>query len=263
MIAFLPIDLLSLKALLLLAGWIVFFVVGNYGLYFLLSLPMRRQERARLFLDLLDHALANGRPLEEAIQSVGRCRDRALGARFHLLAAHMERGLNFEQALAKVPTLLPPVVTEMLRLGREAGDLRRVLPACQRMIRDHASQVRKAQSYVIVLLLVVSPVALTVLGFLRVYVFPKFEAIFADMLERTPQEFNLLVAYEPLWLAGYVFFCGLIWTGTFLYLGGPRADRMLHAMFGNLYDAFLLRLPWRRQRVQRDFAAMLGAPGTW
>ena len=60
-----------------------------YLIHFFLTLPMRRAERARLFLDLLESALNRGQSVEEMILSIARSRDRTLGVRFHLLAAHI------------------------------------------------------------------------------------------------------------------------------------------------------------------------------
>src|SRR5438876_7329258 len=85
-----------------------------YLIYFLLPLPMRRAERARLFLDLLELGLRNGRPAEAAIVNAAASRDRSLGARFHLLAAHLEKGMRLDAALQQVPRLLPPQIQAML-----------------------------------------------------------------------------------------------------------------------------------------------------
>src|SRR5690242_529661 len=68
-------------------------MVGSvYLVYFLLTLPMRRAERGRLFLDLIELGLKQGRTPEAAIVSASASRDPSLGARFHLLAAYLERG---------------------------------------------------------------------------------------------------------------------------------------------------------------------------
>src|SRR6059058_864738 len=78
-----------------------------YLFYFLLTLPMRRSERARLFLDLLELGLKEGRSPDKAIIEASASHDTAPGVRFHLLAAHLESGMKFSDALAKVPRLLP------------------------------------------------------------------------------------------------------------------------------------------------------------
>src|SRR5439155_26891650 len=111
MIAFLLwllIWLVLWQAPLALLSWIACFLV---------SLPLRRQERARFFLDLLELGLKEGHTPEQTIVAVSRSRDPSMGARFHLLAAHLETGLRLGQALDRVPRLLPLQTAAMLRSG--------------------------------------------------------------------------------------------------------------------------------------------------
>ena len=114
---------------------------------------MRRAERARLFLDLLEGALKRGQSVEAMILSIAQSRDRTLGVRFHLLAAHIEGGLRFAAALEKVPRFLPPQISAMLRVGEKLGDLRRTLPACREILRDRPAAVRSAMHYMILVVL--------------------------------------------------------------------------------------------------------------
>src|SRR2546426_7436656 len=86
-----------------------------YLIYYLLTLPMRRNERARLFLDLLELGLKDGRTPEAAILDAATSRDRTLGVRFHLLAEWVGTGLRLSQALENVPRLLPPQIKAMLK----------------------------------------------------------------------------------------------------------------------------------------------------
>ena len=51
-------------------------------MHFLLSLPMRRRDRALFFLDLLETVLQRGQPVEQAILSAAENHDRAIGVRF-------------------------------------------------------------------------------------------------------------------------------------------------------------------------------------
>jgi type II secretory pathway component PulF len=50
---------------------------------------------------------------------------------------------------------------------------------------------------------------------------------------------------------------GFIWLLTIGYLGGPRLHGWIHHVLPGLQDWLLTRLPWRRNRLQRDFSAML------
>jgi len=85
-----------------------------YLIHFFFTLPMRRAERARLFLDLLEGALTRGQSIEAMVLSVAGSRDLSVGVRFHFLAAHIEGGLQLAEALEKVPRFLPPQITAIL-----------------------------------------------------------------------------------------------------------------------------------------------------
>lgn len=96
--------------------------------HFFLTLPMRRAERARLFLDLISDGLQQGRTAEQTILSVAASRDLSVGVRFHILAAWIEQNVPLLDALTKVPRFLPPQIIAMLHAGRKMGD--RKGPAC-------------------------------------------------------------------------------------------------------------------------------------
>ena len=231
----------------------------SYGIYFLLTLPMRRNERARLFLDLLELGLREGRTPEAAVTSAAASRDCSLGVRFHLLAAYLEQGLRLSQALERVPRVVPPQVRAMLGTGDRIGDIQKVLPACRLLLRDSVSYVRSALNYLILLALAISPAMLVVPIFLRVQVLPKMKEIFAGMFQgESLPAFTRLVFGESTYLMSVqLLIVGFIWLATLAYLGGPRLHGWVHRVLPGLQDWLLVRLPWRRKRLQRDFSAML------
>ena len=104
----------------LVAGLIPLYAL-LYLLYFIIGLPLRRQERARLFLDLISTGLAQGRSIEHTVVSIAHSQDPSVGVRFHLLAAYLESGWNLVPALEKVGGLLPPQLTAMLKVGVPAA----------------------------------------------------------------------------------------------------------------------------------------------
>jgi type II secretory pathway component PulF len=230
-------------------------------IYYLLSLPMRRQERARFFLDLLAATVRMGRPLEQSLIEIANSRDRSPGVRFHLVVAHMERGLRLGEALKKVPRFLPPQVTAMLRAGEEMGDIRKVLPVCDYLVKDAQSSVRGAISYLIVIAFALSPFSLFVLNTLAVMIFPKFKEIIAGMTGEQgapgPIFFNFLEAsIYWLMLAQTLLFIGLLIAAIF-YIGGPRLARLIQPRSVPFVDWIAWRVPWKRRRLQRNFSMML------
>src|SRR5678815_4892939 len=69
-------------------------LLATYLAYFMLTLPLRRNERARLFIDLIELGLKQGHTPERLIVDAASSHDPALGVRFHLLAAYLEKGMS-------------------------------------------------------------------------------------------------------------------------------------------------------------------------
>ena len=246
-----------MKELLMLFIWGVATVGPICVIHFLFTLPMRRRERSRLFLDLLEGALKRGQPSEEMVLSLVQNRDRSLGMRFHFLAAYIENGARFNEALKKVPLFLPPQIFQMLQAGEKFGDIRRVLPACREILRDHPPGVRSAIHYLLLVVFLFSPVFFVVVIFTMLYVVPRFKEVAAGMDIRLWPE-TLFVFDHSSWLIGVeaIIFCFLI-MATGLYLGGPGFSRILQSNGLPLVDWIAWHVPWKQKRLQRTFSAML------
>src|ERR1019366_10665944 len=209
-----------------------------YVFYFLLTLPLRRNERARMILDLIELGLQEGRTPEATITSVAASRDRSLGVRFYLLAAHIEEGLRLSQALEKVARVLPAQVRAMLIIGERIGDIRKVLPACRLLLRDSVSSVRGALNYLILLAFAVTPAMVVAPILIRVMVLPKFKEVFSGMLEgqQLPAFTRLVFAGNGISTAIQFGIVGIIWLATLAYVGGPRLHSWLHRAFPGAQD---------------------------
>lgn len=226
-------------------------------LYYLLSLPMRRQERARFFLDLLESALKQGRPVEQTLVDMANSKDTALGVRFHLVAAYVEEGLRLGSALERVPRFLPAQLTAMVRAGEELGDLRKVLPACRYLVKDAQSNVRGAVSYLALFAFVLSPFAIFLFNVLAIFVFPKFTAILMDMTGTRVPLFEYVRRGMGWLILGQVCLFGVLLLAALLYVSGPRLTRWLQFGDATLVDRIAWQVPWKRKRMQRNFSAML------
>ena len=224
--------------------------------YYLLSLPMRRQERARFFLDLVATALREGRPIEQTLIEIANSRDRSPGLRFHLVAAHLEKGLKLSEALERVPRFLPPQVKAMLHAGEQLGDIRKVLPACDYLVKDAQSNVRGAVSYLVVVAFTLSPCSAAVLRMFAVAILPKFKEIASGMgVNSVPFSF-LEGTLGWLMLAQSILFTGLLIAVVF-YVGGPRLVGGLQFSSVPIVDWIAWHVPWKRRRMQRNFSMML------
>jgi type II secretory pathway component PulF len=226
-------------------------------IYWLLTLPLRRAERCRLVLDLLQLGLNDGQTPERAIIDAASSHDHVLGARFQRLAAQLKTGLRLSEGLARVPRLLPLQVEAMLAAGERIGDLGKVLPACRKLLNDGTSQVRGALNYMAILAVIAPPLLIAVPIAINIVVLPKFKEVFASMTMDLPPFTRMVFGNSTLPLAiltaGYV----LVWIAALAYIGGPSLRELLRNFSPGLVDRFLYRLPWRRKRLQRDFSAML------
>jgi len=225
--------------------------------FYVISLPLRRQERDRFLLDVIESALAQGEQVERYIISLAQTRDRSPGIQFHLLAAHLETGCSFVDALEKTPRLFPPQLLAMLKVGESIGDLKKVLPACRKLLRDGISQSRAAINYQVVFAFVLNPMVLLTVPFLAVKIMPVFGEIFGGFGMKFSSLATTAIKLSPYIFAGQMLIVLALYFFAILFLGGPRLSSWLQAGVFPLGDWIVLRLPWRRKRLQRDFSAML------
>jgi type II secretory pathway component PulF len=228
-------------------------------MHFLLSLPMRRRDRALFFLDLVETVLQRGQPLEQAILAAAENHDRAIGVRFFIVAAHIENGDRLGEALAKEPRFLPPQVNAILRAGEKLGDLKKVLPACREVLRIAPDTVRSTTHYMVAILLIFAPVACWLITILSIFVVPQFKALAAGMGVRVwpftlfvfaLNDSHLLVGFE---IALFVMLLAL----AALYIGGPGFVRWFQFRSVPIVDWIAWRVPWKQKKLQRTFSAML------
>jgi type II secretory pathway component PulF len=147
----------------------------------------------------------------------------------------------------------------MLITGERIGDIRKVLPACRMLLRDSVSSVRGALNYLVLLAFAITPAMVVAPIFIRVMVLPKFKEVFNGMLEGAQLPAFTRLVFEGNGISTFiqVAIVGLVWLATLAYLGGPRLHSWLHRACPGSQDWLLTRLPWRRERLQRDFSAML------
>lgn len=233
-------------------------LVFSYLAYFLLSLPARRQEQARLFLHLLETSLRAGKPIEQTMVSAAASGDPSPGLRFHLTAAYLEEGDRLATALEK-SRLCPRAVIAMLAAGEHIGDVAKVLPACRMQLKDARSGIRSAMNHFLVLVVGLAPLALITLWCLMVAVMPKIREIFNGMYETQQPNGWLTFLFMSLRIGVWVetLFIGMLGIAAMLYLCGPGAPCWLRKLAGPLVDSIAWLVPWKRRRMQRNFAAVL------
>jgi type II secretory pathway component PulF len=248
---------MTLQVLICFLVWLIVLVAVAVTGYLVLSLPLRRQERARIFLDLLESGLAQGHSAEATVVEIAKSRDRALGHRFFLLAAYLETGLRLSDALQKVPELVPPQLVAMLAVGEQVGDIRKVIPACRKALTGGSSKATSAVNYLILFLLL-NPFGGLIWPFITIVIAPKFQEITLELTNGSlPPLLRFLSAHSVLVSVVQFGLMGMIWLAVLVHFYGSRGIPWLAPVLKPLSDAINYRLPWRRKRLERDFSAML------
>jgi type II secretory pathway component PulF len=233
------------------------YVLAIYIIHFFFSLPMRRNERARLFLNLVEGSLTRGQSVETMILSLAQSRDRSLGVRFHLISAYIEGGLKFNEAIDKVPRFLPNQISEMLRAGANLGDLKKVLPACREILRERPAAVRSAQHYMLLIVLFFSPVTIFLIMIIQIFIVPRFKDVAMGMGIRIGPLAHF-VFDSTFWLVGFeITLTLLLGFATLIYVGGPRFTRWFQFKSVPVIDWVAWHVPWKQKRLQHTFSAML------
>lgn len=241
---------------------IALYIGLTFLIYYLTTLPLRREMRARFFLAILESGLRRGKSVEETIVQAAQSRDRCLGRKFQDLAGYIQQGTPPALALRWLPGYLPPHVVEMLAVGEEIGDVPRVLPACRKTLTAAKSKTRAAWRYLLIffIALLAAGSLLRVPSMLATYVYPRLEdlaletaaaeGVETEVPQVIPQLANSALFYVAI-RACQVAVLALI----VLYVGGPRLQAKLRLK--PLADRLALFVPWHRKRLQRDFSAML------
>lgn len=232
---------------------LVILTIGWFGL----SHGLRREERARTFLGLIEIGLRQGRTPEQTVLDLARLGARDLGRGLALLADHVAVGMRLGPALDAVPSFLPAQCRALYRAAEATGDLRRALPACRAILRDGPSASLVATNNLMTILFL-SPVGPILVGACSIWILPKLKAVMADML---PEGSFASMRYFD-WSAHLAWATMLIWLGYWMLVclqyGGPWLRRRLEPFLDGARDRLMFLLPWRRRRMHRDFSLMLG-----
>jgi type IV pilus assembly protein PilC len=246
------------RSLFIVGFWLTIILLLVCLIHFCLTLPMRRAERARLFIDLVENILKKGQSIENAILSIAQSCDLSLGVRFHLLAANLEGGLKLGEALEKVPRFLPPQIFNIILAGEKLGDLKSVLPACREILRDRPVGVRSSIHYMLLVILFFSPGAIFIMVTTTVFVIPRFKEVAQGMGTQLGPLAQFVFFGSNFWLIGFeIIYTILLVAVTLIYIGGPRFTHWFQFRQLPIVDWIAWHVPWKQKRLQRTFSAML------
>tara|TARA_Y100001934_G_scaffold249031_1_gene310144 strand:- start:6802 stop:8085 length:1284 start_codon:yes stop_codon:yes gene_type:complete len=234
-------------------------------IFLVLRRPLRERHESELLLDLIEDTMTDRTAIERRIIDLSASEDQALGERFKNLGDNLREGKSLKEGIEEVPGVLPIEVKTMVIHGLQNNSLPQVMLSCRQRLNDCFSRWRTAMSVVagggigvqIFLMLTVSMVL--------TWVYPKFEAIFADMVGgRSIQEIAPLFAMLPYnyFPIGFAITIGLaifnIWLFAGLIPSSSVAEMMGKTPFGRLEWAHRF-FSWKRLRVIRDFSTLLSS----
>lgn len=226
----------------------------------LLRRPLRDRHDAEVLLDIIESAIREGRSVERDLLDLADASDPSLSSHYFMLCTWLRAGESFATALRKTPGILPTPIRQMLIFGLEKQTLEQVIPVCRVRLTEADSKWRAALSVVAGSGAGAAFFAVPIVLIYSTYVYPKFEAIAADMTGNNtlvaPIFFalNLHALRDCAYLLAALLFLNLwIFTGIVPAKGFfPRLEWMFDRV------AFLLEwLPWNRLRRQRDLTSLI------
>ena len=141
-----------------------------------------RPKTLMIFTRQLATLIDSGLPLLRGLTVLGKQeRDKTLKRTIDKLADGVQSGSTFSDALALHPAIFNNLYVNMVKAGEAGGVLELVLTR----LADFQEKSQKIKNKVIAAMvypMIVMTMAVAIMGFLLVFIVPKFEAIFHDML---------------------------------------------------------------------------------
>jgi type IV pilus assembly protein PilC len=112
-------------------------------------------------------------------------RDSVLKDTINKLADSVQGGSTFSESLAQYPLIFNDLYVNMVKAGEVGGVLELVLTRLAEF-QEKAAKIKSKVAAAMVYPIIVMTMAIAIMGFLLVFIVPKFEAIFHDMLGDRP-----------------------------------------------------------------------------
>src|SRR6266478_4901564 len=139
-----------------------------------------------IFTRQLATLIDSGLPLLRALNVLAKQeRDSVLKNTIDKLAESVQGGSTFSESLAQYPLIFNDLYINMVKAGEVGGVLELVLTRLAEF-QEKAAKIKNKVAAAMVYPLIVMTMAVAIMGFLLVFIVPKFEAIFHDMLGNKP-----------------------------------------------------------------------------
>src|SRR5213593_4645332 len=139
-----------------------------------------------IFSRQLATLIDSGLPLLRSLNVLAKQeRDPVLKNTTNKLADSVQGGSTFSESLAQYPIIFNDLYVNMVKAGEVGGVLELVLNRLAEF-QEKAAKIKNKVVAAMVYPLIVMTMAVAIMGFLLVFIVPKFEAIFHDMLGNKP-----------------------------------------------------------------------------
>ncbi|HLW36721.1 MAG TPA: type II secretion system F family protein, partial [Chthoniobacterales bacterium] len=139
-----------------------------------------------IFTRQLATLIDSGLPLLRGLTVLSKQeRDSVLKNTINKLADSVQGGNTFSESLAQFPAIFNDLYVNMVKAGEVGGVLELVLTRLAEF-HEKAAKIKNKVAAAMVYPIIVMTMAIAIMGFLLVFIVPKFEAIFHDMLGDRP-----------------------------------------------------------------------------
>lgn len=139
-----------------------------------------------IFTRQLATLIDSGLPLLRGLNVLAKQeRDKVLKNTIEKLADSVQGGSTFSESLAQFPLIFNDLYVNMVKAGEVGGVSELVLTRLAEF-QEKAAKIKNKVAAAMVYPLIVMTMAVAIMGFLLVFIVPKFEAIFHDMLGDRP-----------------------------------------------------------------------------
>src|SRR3982751_6427055 len=139
-----------------------------------------------IFTRQLATLIDSGLPLLRGLNVLAKQeRDAVLKNTINKLAESVQGGSTFSESLAQYPYIFNDLYVNMVKAGEVGGVLELVLTRLAEF-HEKAAKIKNKVAAAMVYPIIVMTMAMAIMGFLLVFIVPKFEAIFHDMLGDRP-----------------------------------------------------------------------------
>jgi type IV pilus assembly protein PilC len=212
-----------------------------------------------IFTRQLATLIDSGLPLLRSLTVLAKQeRDKVLKNTINKLADAVQSGNTFSDALALHPRIFNNLFVNMVKAGEVGGVLELVLNRLSEF-QEKANKIKNKVVSAMVYPIIVMTMAVGIMAFLLVFIVPKFEAIFHDMLGDKPLP---VITQFVLGTSNFVQHHGLVLLGAIIvvvmaykFIGRTKGGRFV-------IDSFKLRMPvfgdLNRKTAIARFARTLG-----